>query len=81
MTDRQLLQQALDALCDIIPANANRSEINRIQHSAIAALRERLAQPFAMQVRPAEFVQIIKSKETLTGIPSYWAEWPNREQP
>jgi len=43
MNDRELLQQALGALCDIIPANANRSEINRIQHAAIAALQERLA--------------------------------------
>lgn len=43
MNDRELMQQALDALCDIIPANANRSEINRIQHSAIADLRDRLA--------------------------------------
>jgi hypothetical protein len=70
--DRQLMQQALDAL---------NSPNFGVHSRAILALQERLAQPFAMQVRPAEFVQIIKSKETLTGIPSYWAEWPNREQP
>ena len=76
MTDREIMQQALDALKLIDEAMPF-----PVAKLTIKNLIERLAQPFAMQVRPAEFVQIIKSKETLTGIPSYWAEWPNREQP
>jgi hypothetical protein len=49
--------------------------------AAIRAMGERLAQPQAMQVRPSEFVQLVKGQETLTGFPAYWAEWPNKEQP
>ena len=33
----------------------------------------------AMQVRPSEFAELIKGKEAVTGIPAYWAEWPNKE--
>jgi len=35
----------------------------------------------AMQVRPSEFAELIKGKEDVTGIPAYWAEWPNKEKP
>ena len=82
MTDRELMQQALDALTYKKWWRVGLGEPKDPKlEAAITSLNERLAQPFAMQVRPAEFVQTIKSKETLTGIPSYWAEWPNREQP
>ena len=47
--------------------------------AAISVASEVLAEPLAMQVRPSEFAQIIKGKETITGIPAYWAEWPNKE--
>lgn len=43
--------------------------------------REREKRGQAMQVRPSEFVQLVKGQATLTGFPAYWAEWPNREQP
>ena len=59
-SDKELMQQALDALCDIIPANANRKEIDWIQHAAITALRERLAQP-----------EFIKHEEGGDG----WSDW------
>ena len=44
------------------------------------ALRAELARPLAHQLRPSEFAKLIKDKETLTGIPVYWAEWPNKEE-
>ena len=81
MTDRELMQTALEAMEHLHRTGDTQLFDMYAAPEIIPALRERLAQPFAMQVRPAEFVQIIKSKETLTGIPSYWAEWPNREQP
>jgi hypothetical protein len=34
----------------------------------------------AMQVRPSEFAELVKGNETVTGIPAYWAEWPNKEK-
>ena len=34
------------------------------------------------QLRPAEFIQLTKGKEAVTGIPAYcWSEWLNKEQP
>jgi len=49
------------------------------------AIKEALAKQaqvehLAMQVRPSEFAELIKGKETVTGIPAYWAEWPNKEK-
>ena len=55
---------------------ANAPEIEKVN-----ALLARLAQPAAMQVRPSEFAQLVKGKEALLGLPAYWAEWPNKEQP
>lgn len=76
MNDRELMQQALAAL-ELIDA----AMPFPVAKMAIKNLRERLAQPQAMQVRPSEFVQLVKGQETLTGFPAYWAEWPNKEQP
>ena len=45
MSKDEALKLALEALYDIIPANANREEINRIQQKAITAIKEALAQP------------------------------------
>lgn len=32
-----------------------------------------------VQVRPEQFVKLIKDRETLRGHPLYWAEWPMRK--
>ena len=31
-----------------------------------------------VQMHPSDFAKLIKDKEALTGIPVYWAEWPNK---
>jgi hypothetical protein len=47
MTDRELMQQALDALEWNLPVieDYGNKEQSKIQHKAITALRDRLAQP------------------------------------
>ena len=43
------------------------------------AIKAALEQPVQEQVSPAEFIQMTLGKETVTGIPAYWAEWPSKE--
>jgi hypothetical protein len=72
--DRSTVERALDALQagpDVDPIFAGQTE---------DALRAALARPLAKQLRPSDFAKLIKDKETLTGIPVYWAEWPNKEE-
>jgi len=62
------------------------SDADKRMQIAIKALEEALAKQeqgehLAMQVRPSEFAELIKGKETVAGIPAYWAEWPNKEKP
>jgi len=45
------------------------------------SLEQEQDEHLSMQVRPSEFAELIKGKETVTGIPAYWAEWPNKEKP
>ena len=33
-----------------------------------------------VQMHPSQFAEMIKGKEAMTGIPVYWAEWPNKEE-
>lgn len=53
----------------------------QMQSSVDRAVNRMANAHLAMQVRPSEFAQIIKGKESATGVPAYWAEWPNKEQP
>ena len=32
-----------------------------------------------VQVHPSQFIQLIKGKEDMIGVPVYWAEWPSKE--
>jgi hypothetical protein len=72
MTDREVMQQALEALESGLAFDAHSTVLQN--------LREALEQPVQEQVRPAEFIQMTLGKETVTGIPAYWAEWPSKEQ-
>ena len=63
-------------------------EIRSLKSSLLAMWTERtLKQPPlpvqepVKQVSPAEFIQLTKGKETVTGFPVYWAEWLSKEQP
>lgn len=75
MTDRELMQQALEALEKMKAHSYLRLDY---AEEAISALRERLAQP--VQVPVAEFVEMVLEKEHLVGKPLVWAQWPNEEK-
>ena len=75
MTDRELMQQALEALEKMKAHSYLRLDY---AEEAISALRERLAQP--VQVSVAEFVEMVLEKEHLVGKPLVWAQWPNEEK-
>ena len=80
MTDREIMQQALEALIKAHPYSNSNKDLDG--HSeAIAALRERLAQPERIQLTVRDFVVTVGDIEDAVGTPMYWAEWPNKEQP
>lgn len=60
------MKLALDALYDIIPANANSEEIRRIQQKAITTLREALAQQFTEDA-PADCKRLAKHGAPICG--------------
>ena len=88
MTDREIMQQALEALEKIAAyqpltfAECSDAEaVIGIAEEAIPALRERLAQPERIQLTVRDFVVTVGDIEDAVGTPMYWAEWPNKEQP
>ena len=85
MTDRELLQQALDMLDDINQCSLPPTGIPlpaEIDH-VMEALRARLEEPpkdlELPLVRPAEFIKLIQGKENYWGIPVMRTEWPTPE--
>jgi hypothetical protein len=86
MTDRELMQQALEAFGGLLTFNPSPAEYKQ-GRDVVAALRDRLAQPETpevipdvkpVQVSPLEFIAAAFDKEFLYGKPIMWAEWPNR---
>jgi hypothetical protein len=74
MTDRAIMQQALEALEGIQwPGSPS------FVKAAIDALRTRLAQPERVQLTVRDFVVTVGGIEDAVGTPTYWAEWPNKE--
>ena len=76
MTDRELMQQALEALksCSSVTHYP-------VLQLTIAALRERLAQPERIQLTVRDFVVTVVGIEEAVGTPTYWAEWPTKKNP
>ena len=73
---RTAAQQALEALETLVPRRGG-DEYSR----AAAALRAALAQQAEpVQMHPSQFAELIKGKETMIGVPVYWAEWPSKEK-
>ena len=76
MTDRELLQQALDALEAAYHPDTKAGEV-------MGAISVRLAEPpkdlELPLVRPEEFVKLIQGKENYWGIPVMRTEWPTPE--
>ena len=83
MTDREIMQQALEALevdeHNMVPDQEGHMVFRK--GAAIAALSERLAQPERIQLTVRDFVVTVGDIEDAVGTPMYWAEWPNKEQP
>jgi len=73
MTDRELMQQALEAL-------ERYGGVDQRACDAEEALRERLAQPERIQLTARDFVVTVGGIEDAVGTPMYWAEWPNKEK-
>jgi hypothetical protein len=70
MTDRELMQEALNALTYIGDKD--------IYSDTIDALRAALAQPEPVRVSPQEFIAAVTSKENLVGIPVVMSVWPTK---
>ena len=83
MTDREIMRQALEALEEINKLSIGENAICLPAEidGAMDALRERLAQPERVQLTVRDFVVTVGGIEDAVGTPTYWAEWPNKEQP
>jgi hypothetical protein len=73
MTDRELLQMALDAL--------EKGAWDTLRgRNAAEALRARLAQPEPVLVSPKEFIAAVTGKWDISGIPALMCVWPTLEE-
>tara|TARA_R110002126_G_scaffold273647_1_gene418247 strand:+ start:1697 stop:1939 length:243 start_codon:yes stop_codon:yes gene_type:complete len=80
MTDREIMQQALEAL-EWVNTSVWLEDCYHAFDEEVAALRDRLAQPERIQLTVRDFVVTVGDIEDAVGTPMYWAEWPNKEQP
>lgn len=89
MTDRELMEQAIEAmeyadacLKKQLTAKTKHEYAQDLLFAAGTALRERLAQPEQkpVQVSPLDFNHMTLDKEHLVGKPIFWAQWPNEEK-
>ena len=77
MTDlRKAAEMALEALSWIANVNAMDYEYQRKAREPIKALRQALAQPEPVQVRPHEFIAMASKQANMIGKPVVWAEYP-----
>lgn len=76
MTDKELLQMALDAL-DTFNDEYGWGEK---QKKTFEAIKARLAQPEPVLVSPKEFIAAVTGKWDITGIPMVMSVWPTPEE-
>lgn len=95
-SDRDLFKQALEALELLAKYENPATKVqvrkprdggpivtmypHKVATDAAAPLRERLAQPECVQLTVRDFVVTVGGIEDAVGTPTYWAEWPNKEQ-
>lgn len=75
MTKDEALKLALEALEH--EAEVGNDDAYRKEREAI---RKALAQPERIQLTVRDFVVTVGGLEDAVGTPTYWAEWPNKEQ-
>ena len=80
MSLRKAAQQALEALeqCGFDDTRRNYQFEGKACDDLRAALSEEAMQP--VQISPLQFVEMVMGKESITGRPIVWAEWPTDVQ-
>jgi hypothetical protein len=80
MTDRELMQQALECMEAAIKAGDWKVDGACDPDFVLLCLRTRLAQHEPVRVSPQEFIRAVEGKENLVGMPVMWTEWPTKEK-
>jgi hypothetical protein len=74
MTDRELMQQALDAFGGLLTFNPSPAEYQQ-GRASVAALRDRMSQPEPLFSTPQQRQWVGLTDEEIKSLPSWWPSY------